>query len=73
MTLYEWFVAGAERNPDGLALDVGPHRVTYRDLRALAERLAGHLLERHGGPPRAVGLLAARSLAAYAGYLAALR
>ncbi|MCG5219224.1 amino acid adenylation domain-containing protein [Streptosporangium sp. KLBMP 9127] len=73
MTLYEWFVAGAERNPDGLALDVGPHRLTYRELRALADRLAGHLLEHHGGPPRAVGLLAARSLVAYTGYLAALR
>ncbi|MET7334468.1 amino acid adenylation domain-containing protein [Nonomuraea sp. NPDC005650] len=73
MTLYEWFATGAERNPEGIALEVGAHRLTYRELHSLADRLAGHLVRVNGGPPKAVGLLAARSLVAYAGYLAALR
>lgn len=45
----------------------------YRELLDLSERLASRLVAVAGRPPVAVGLLAARSLAAYAGYLAALR
>jgi amino acid adenylation domain-containing protein len=73
-TLYEWFSATADRHPDAPALEVDSHELTYGRLRHLAERLADRLIAAHGGvPPRRVGLLASRSVTAYAGYLAVLR
>ncbi|MFJ9823366.1 AMP-binding protein [Streptomyces sp. NPDC101160] len=74
--LYEVFAATAERHPDAPAVEFpdggagGP--VTYRELLRAAEALAERIADRHG-PVGRVGLLAARSLVAYAGYLAALR
>ncbi|GIJ80008.1 amino acid adenylation protein [Micromonospora phaseoli] len=59
--------------PEATALEVDGEVVTYRRLHELVERLAGQLCQVVGHPPAAVGLLAARSLPAYAGYLAALR
>jgi len=74
-TAYAWFARSADAyGDDAIALEVGEERLTYARLRALAERLAARLVEAAGGtPPRRVGLLAGRSVAAYAGYLAALR
>ncbi|CAL9420446.1 Tyrocidine synthase 3 [Actinosynnema sp. ALI-1.44] len=70
-TLFTRVAETARRHPDRTALEVGDDVLTYRELVDLAERTAA-LLSRDGAP-RAVGLLAARSLPAYAGYLGALR
>jgi amino acid adenylation domain-containing protein len=73
-TLYTWVSTCARTHPQEPALEVRGVRLTYASLLDLAERLAGRLVEAAGGRvPRAVGLLAGRSLATYAGYLAALR
>ncbi|MCC2333050.1 amino acid adenylation domain-containing protein [Cellulomonas wangsupingiae] len=73
MTSYTSFLATVERWPDAVALEVAGRRITYADLHAQAETLAARLLDRDGSPPSAVGVLASRSVAAYVGYLAALR
>ncbi|MGW1161474.1 amino acid adenylation domain-containing protein [Streptomyces sp. NPDC002519] len=74
-TAYDWFARSADAyGGKAVALEVGEDRITYADLRDLAERLAARLVDAAGGvPPRRVGLLASRSVTAYAGYLAALR
>ena len=73
-TMYEWFAHSAARFGDCTALEVGSQALTYRELRDLAERLAARLVAANGdGAPRRVGLLASRSVTAYAGYLAILR
>ncbi|WP_405006900.1 amino acid adenylation domain-containing protein [Kitasatospora purpeofusca] len=69
-TLYEWFAASVAEFPDRTALEVGAERLTYRELHDAAERIAARLLTATGGVPRRVGLLAERSVVAYAGYLA---
>ncbi|NUT98156.1 MAG: AMP-binding protein, partial [Saccharothrix sp.] len=71
MTLFARIADTARRHPDRTALEVGGDVLSYRDLLDLADRTAARLAE--NGTPRAVGLLAARSLPAYAGYLGALR
>jgi amino acid adenylation domain-containing protein len=84
MTLFHWFRDTVERSPGATALEVGGDAYTYADLHDIVERLAGAIRQAGLGPPGgvpggvpgavpAVGLLAARSLAAYAGYLATLR
>jgi amino acid adenylation domain-containing protein len=72
-TLFGWFREAAVRHPEATALEVAGETASYEELGDLVERLASRLLAAAGGPPVAVGLLATRSLAAYAGYLAALR
>lgn len=74
-TAYAWFArSAAVFGHDCTALEVGEERLTYGQLRDLAERLAARLVEANGGEmPRRVGLLASRSVTAYAGYLAILR
>jgi amino acid adenylation domain-containing protein len=72
-TLYEWFARSAERHPDAVALELGDEAITYRDLRGCAETVAGLIVSAHGGAPERVALLAGRSKAAFASYLAALR
>ncbi|MFC9486647.1 AMP-binding protein [Streptomyces hydrogenans] len=76
-SLYEVFAATAERQPDAPAVEfpdgataAGP--VTYRELRRAAEAVAERIAAEHGTVDR-VGLLAARGLVAYTGYLAAMR
>ncbi|CAM3540736.1 amino acid adenylation domain-containing protein [Kibdelosporangium persicum] len=69
-TMYDWFAASAADGPDRIALEIGPARLTYRELSDLAAHVAGQLIAHCGGVPRRVGLLAARSVLAYAGYLA---
>ncbi|MET8225998.1 amino acid adenylation domain-containing protein [Streptomyces sp. NPDC005301] len=73
-TLFDWFARSAAAYPGETALEVGSVQLTYRELHDQVERLAGRLVTAPaGGPPRRVGLMAARSVAAYAGYLAILR
>ncbi|MBT2365627.1 amino acid adenylation domain-containing protein [Streptomyces sp. ISL-10] len=74
-TVYEWFARSAAIfGQDCVALEVDEEHLTYDDLRDLAERLAARLVAVNGGDaPRRVGLLAGRSVTAYAGYLAILR
>lgn len=75
-TVYDWFARSADAyGDDAVALEVvGEGRLTYARLRDLAERLASRLVAEAGGTrPRRVGLLASRSVTAYAGYLAVLR
>lgn len=72
-TLYEWFAASVARHGGELALEVGPDRLTYRQLSDLADRVAGELVAAHGTVPSRVGLLAERTVLSYAGYLAVQR
>ncbi|QHC27566.1 amino acid adenylation domain-containing protein [Streptomyces sp. HF10] len=72
-TLHELFARSAARHPDRTALEVDGRTFSYAELDRLSDRLAGRILRRAGRRPARVGLLAARSLTAYAGYLAALR
>jgi amino acid adenylation domain-containing protein len=72
-TLFGWFRDAAARHPEETAVEVAGETASYQDLSDLVERLASRLVAAAGRPPVAVGLLATRSLAAYAGYLAALR
>ncbi|MDX6363643.1 MAG: hypothetical protein QOC85_2653, partial [Streptomyces sp.] len=73
-SVYAWFARSAAAFTDHAALEVGDERLTYGELRDLAERLAARLATACAGtPPRRVGLLTGRSVTAYAGYLAVLR
>ena len=72
-TLYQWFSASVRRYPDAVALEVGDRSLTYRELDACSAAVATYLLRTHGSPPKRVGLLASRSLVAFAGYLGATR
>ncbi|MER5435416.1 amino acid adenylation domain-containing protein [Streptomyces sp. NPDC002588] len=69
-TLYEWFAASVAEFPDHVALEIGADRLTYQELHDAAERTAARLLTTADGVPQRVGLLAERSVLAYAGYLA---
>ncbi|MFI1051862.1 amino acid adenylation domain-containing protein [Streptomyces griseoruber] len=69
-TLYEWFAASVAQYPDHVALEIGADRLTYQELHDAAERIAARLLSAADEVPRRVGLLAERSVLAYAGYLA---
>jgi amino acid adenylation domain-containing protein len=73
--VYGWFDRSATAfGDDCTALEVGEEQLTYRELRELAERIAARLVAFNGQvAPRRVGLLASRSVTAYAGYLAVLR
>ncbi|MGW2597646.1 amino acid adenylation domain-containing protein [Streptomyces klenkii] len=73
-TMYDWFAGSvAEHGDRRTALEVAGEHLTYAALDAAAHRLAGELVAEHGGAPSRVGLLAARSTTAYAGYLAVQR
>ena len=63
-TAYDWFArSAATHGYDVTALEVGEERLSYGELRDLAERLAARLVAASGGtPPRRVGLLASRSV-----------
>jgi amino acid adenylation domain-containing protein len=73
MTLYRFFADTAARQPDAVALEADGRTWTYRELHRLAEAIAGSVPRSHGRTPRRIGLLAARGVQAYAGYLAVLR
>lgn len=68
--LHGWFLRGAAIDPEAEALRIGARSFSYRRLHERALALAGSLTAAVGGPPRRVGLLAARSEQAYAGMLA---
>ncbi|MFF9347890.1 AMP-binding protein [Streptomyces sp. NPDC014734] len=72
-TLYQWFEESALRQPDHPALEVGDEVLSFAGLRALAMTLAERIVHKHGRAPRRVALVASRTVAAYAGYLAAQR
>jgi amino acid adenylation domain-containing protein len=72
-TMYTWFERTAHRHGDAVALEVGGQRLRYAELLDVVERLSTALTQVAGRRPRAVALGATRTVAAYAGYLAALR
>ncbi|GAB7035666.1 amino acid adenylation domain-containing protein [Streptomyces sp. NPDC021749] len=76
-TLFELFTASAARYPERIALEVRDEVLTYAELdrlaAGLAQRMTSAATARDTGRPAKIGLLAARTLTAYAGYLAALR
>ncbi|MET9341822.1 amino acid adenylation domain-containing protein [Nonomuraea sp. NPDC003804] len=61
------------KHGDAIALEVAGDRLTYRRLDDLAGAIAAEIISRHGSVPSRVGLYGMRSLAVYAGYLAAQR
>jgi amino acid adenylation domain-containing protein len=69
-TLHEMFADTVERHPEQVALEVGSTVLRYAELAPLVDALAVRIVAVHGGVPARVGLLAARSLATYVGYLA---
>ncbi|WP_405945397.1 AMP-binding protein [Streptomyces sp. NBC_00932] len=70
-TLDDWFAASVAAHGDRTALETGDTELTYTELSLLADHLASALVSGgDGAPPRRVGLLAGRSVVAYAGYLA---
>lgn len=69
-TLLDWFVDSWNRAPNAVALEVRDVSYTYAELARAAARVAARL---DGDPrPQRVGVLATKSLPAYAGYLAGL-
>jgi amino acid adenylation domain-containing protein len=72
-TLTQRFEEVVRQQPAAPALVVQHYELSYAELAELVERLAGQLASTAGKRPRAVGILASRTLAAYVGYLAALR
>jgi amino acid adenylation domain-containing protein len=72
--MYGRFAGSVRLHPGAVALEVQGSAFTYAELDVLARRLAGQLVDASGGRvPRRVGLLAARTTTAYAGYLAVQR
>jgi amino acid adenylation domain-containing protein len=70
LRLADWFGRGLHVSADGVALRIGSREWTYAELHDVALRLGGAMYAAAGGPPEAVGVLAARSLECYAGILA---
>ncbi|GAA4956883.1 amino acid adenylation domain-containing protein [Actinoplanes utahensis] len=70
MMLYHWFEASVARHGTRTALEIDGARHTYRELAGLAESLAARIREESPVVPERIGLLAERSVLAYAGYLA---
>ncbi len=70
--LHEWFTQSVRRFPARSALIVEGRRLTYAQLDAVSRGIV-RLLRAEGANRPRVGLLATRTVAAYAGYLAALR
>jgi amino acid adenylation domain-containing protein len=70
--LHHWFLDGLAINPDGPAVAINNAQWTYAQLHDLATGYAARLTAAGGPPPRRVGVLAAKSIEAYAGVLGAL-
>jgi amino acid adenylation domain-containing protein len=70
MMLYHWFEASVARHGDRTAVEIGGVRFSYRQLAEMAESLAARIRREPGTVPQRIGLLAERSVLAYAGYLA---
>jgi amino acid adenylation domain-containing protein len=63
------FYESSIRDPQGLALFVNDSRLSYGELGSLARRIAGWLGPRTGESSGKIGILASRTLEAYAGVL----
>ncbi len=63
------FFESSLKFPDSIAVVAGERRVMYSELRHLAQRVAGWLRSTAGPKPARVGILASRSVEAYAGIL----
>jgi amino acid adenylation domain-containing protein len=72
-TLHSWFTASAHRYPDEIALVVAGQQWTYLELDRVARSVAAAVAAATPRRPARVGLLAAQSMAAYAGYLGVVR
>ncbi|WLW54339.1 amino acid adenylation domain-containing protein [Streptomyces sp. YU58] len=70
MMLYDWFAASVARHGTRTAVEVDGVGYSYRQLADMAESLAARIREESESVPRRIGLLAERSVPAYAGYLA---
>lgn len=70
--LLDGFLASARRLPGRPALSLGEEELSYSDLEARAMDIATALAERPRGGRRLTGVLATRSVGAYAGVLGAL-
>lgn len=69
--LYDWFAASAARHGPLPALEIEERQWTYAALAAHAHAIAAAVARAHAGQaPARIGLLASRTLGAYAGYLA---
>jgi len=72
-TLYEWFDRAADRHPDEPAVEAGGTALAYHELRRAAEHVAARILAAHGSAPRRISVMATRSVAILAAYLAGQR
>lgn len=70
--LYDRFLRGLARSPQGVAIRAGDATLTYRELYDRALVWAGSLLAALPERPAAVGVLAGKGLDAYTGILACL-
>ncbi|MFD8143204.1 AMP-binding protein [Streptomyces sp. NPDC059708] len=70
--LHARFLRGLERSPHQVAVRVGKETVDYTTAHRQALAWAGALLCAPGGPPKAVGIVAGRSLTSYVAILASL-
>ncbi|MFI9062674.1 AMP-binding protein [Streptomyces sp. NPDC053429] len=70
--LHARFLRGLEKSPHGVAVRVGKDSVDYTTAHRLALTWAGALLAAPGGPPKAVGIVAGRSVTSYVAVLASL-
>lgn len=71
--LDQYFMRSVQAFPDATALEVGTSILTYADLNRLTDRLAAQLAAQSSAGSRRIGLLASRTITAYAGYLAILK
>jgi amino acid adenylation domain-containing protein len=72
-TLFSLFAESARHHPGQPAIDLAGTEVSCARLSGMAEQLAAWIVAQHQSVPSRIGLLASRSLTAYAGYLATLR
>jgi amino acid adenylation domain-containing protein len=72
-TLHAWFAQQAARTPDAPALSYGERTLSYGELDARANRLAGRLAARGAGAEVLVGLCVERSLETVVGILGILK
>ncbi|MEV5434310.1 AMP-binding protein [Streptomyces sp. NPDC052701] len=70
--LHARFLRGLAVSGRRPALHTGTRTFTYEEVHDLALQWAGSLLANPAGPPRAIGVLAAKGIEAYAGILAGL-
>lgn len=71
---YDWFRDSVDRAGTATAIELTGLTLSYAELHAAVERMAGRIMQTAGGRrPGRVGLLTSRSLVSYVGYLAVQR